>query len=188
MARAPHLAAFAFALALVLGAAGYGIARGLTSDTSTSAHRPPVVCAADSSSRFQEAQKQAPFAVYCPTFVPDGFVLARFSFGQDDKWPPGVTPPPGVGNLHADFVNSATGTKIQFFQGLIGDPFPQLRLSPPATRDEASYGGELQATLTPSYGSAQYGVVPAVVMSGSPAAAGTLSGALWTLTRCGQSR
>ena len=90
---------------------------------SATATRPAVIltpgpdtpaCAADSASRFLEAQSYAGFNVYCPTFLPAGFVLEDVQFEESIQ--PG-TPVPGPGSVVATFKRNDPEASLEFVQG-----------------------------------------------------------------------
>jgi len=71
-------------------------------------------CAAGSTDGFLGAQSRAPFKVYCPTFLPAGFVLEEIHFEETVQ--PG-TPIPGPGSVIATFERDDPDASIQFIQG-----------------------------------------------------------------------
>jgi len=90
---------------------------------SATATRPAVIltpgpdtpaCAADSAQGFLEAQSYAPFKVYCPTFLPAGFVLEDVQFEETIQ--PG-TPVPGPGSVIAAFKRNDPDASLEFVQG-----------------------------------------------------------------------
>jgi hypothetical protein len=68
-----------------------------------------IACAADSTEAFVDAQEEAPFTVYCPTFLPAGLTLEDVGYSPED-----VTHGPTVGGA---FANSALGVRVEFVQG-----------------------------------------------------------------------
>jgi hypothetical protein len=76
-----------------------------------------LACASGSTERFREIDADAPWAVYCPTFLPEGYALEDISYGLD-LW--GAVPAAGVGAMEARFVNAETGGRITFVQGTPG--------------------------------------------------------------------
>ena len=68
-----------------------------------------VACAAGSTEAFVEAQEQAPFVVYCPTFLPAGLTLEDVGYSPED-----VTHGPTVGGA---FTSSAPEVRVDFVQG-----------------------------------------------------------------------
>ena len=81
-----------------------------------------TACAAGSTERFLEIQKQAPFAVYCPTYLLEGFQLKSAS---------------------------SNGQRLEILEGILGtDLFPGFRYqTPPPRVDHVLYGGDSSATL-----------------------------------------
>jgi hypothetical protein len=71
-------------------------------------------CAADSTLGFLEAQSYASFKVYCPTFLPAGFVLEDVHFEEAAQ--PG-TPVPGPGSVVATFKRDSPDASLEFVQG-----------------------------------------------------------------------
>lgn len=71
-------------------------------------------CAAGSTDGFLQGQTYAPFKVYCPTFLPAGFVLEGVHFEESVQ--PG-TPIPGPGSVIATFKRNDPDAAIQFVQG-----------------------------------------------------------------------
>ena len=90
---------------------------------SATATRPTVIltpgpdtpaCAADSAPGFLETQSYAPFKVYCPTFLPAGFVLEDVQFEESIQ--PG-TPVPGPGSVIATFKRNDPDASLEFVEG-----------------------------------------------------------------------
>jgi hypothetical protein len=75
------------------------------------------ICAAGTSVPFHEVGAEAPFTVYCPTFLPDGYELEEIAYGLDVA---GAAPDGGVGAMEAVFSNAESGGRIRFVQGLPG--------------------------------------------------------------------
>jgi hypothetical protein len=73
------------------------------------------VCAADSALRFLEMQNSAPFDVYCPTFLPEGFVLEQIEFGQAAD-----APAEGEGAVLAVFQRNDPEARVELVQGRPG--------------------------------------------------------------------
>jgi hypothetical protein len=71
-------------------------------------------CAADSAEGFLQAQSYASFSVYCPTFLPAGFVLEDAHF--EEAVQPG-TPIPGPGSVVAVFKRENPKASLEFVQG-----------------------------------------------------------------------
>jgi len=71
-------------------------------------------CAAASTLGFLQALQSASFKVYCPTFLPSGFVLQDVHFEETAQ--PG-TPIPGPGTVVAIFRRQSPKASIQFVQG-----------------------------------------------------------------------
>ncbi len=127
----------------------------------------PLTCAFNSTQRFLDAQRQAAFTIYCPSYLPSGFRLDTISFDQSKF---AGTPPPGLGAFIARFVDD-TGTTITFSQGALGnDLFPQWRAGrPPPALGTVLYGGDFDATLYDVW-PGQTGPQSAIVWSSSPSA------------------
>ena len=70
-------------------------------------------CAAGSTQAFLDVQEEAPFTVYCPTQVPEGYSLTSLDFDV----PPVATPEPDLGFFTAFFTHEETGATIEFVQG-----------------------------------------------------------------------
>lgn len=110
---------------------------------------PTAVCAAGSTDRFQELQKQAPYRVYCPTYLPDGFELTGASYSTLLT---GAVPEeeggPSVGLLAATFVNSATGAELEIIQGPSGIAVvaSEIKFAPATTLEQVPYG-DLEGSL-----------------------------------------
>jgi hypothetical protein len=84
-----------------------------------------AACAAGSGQAFRETQAQAGFAVYCPTFLPEGFALEEISF-LPLRFAPGVTPSAdeaGSGVLDATFTDPVSGASVMLAQGSLGLSF-----------------------------------------------------------------
>jgi hypothetical protein len=111
-----------------------------------------VVCAADSTERFLEAQAQVPFHVFCPTFLPEGFELEELTAGLFEFAPGAATPPPDQwpGEVDATFTNPEEGASVRLMQGNLG-----VSLGASITRLASQQGiapettpfGELEGTL-----------------------------------------
>ncbi len=69
-------------------------------------------CAAASTLRFLEVQRYAAFDVYCPTFLPEGFVLQEVGFGQAED-----APPEAEGTVRAVFRRELPEARVEFVQG-----------------------------------------------------------------------
>lgn len=76
-----------------------------------------LACADGSTQQFREVSADAPWSVYCPTFLPDGYELDDIVYGLDIA---GAAPEGGMGAVQAQFVNPETGDSITFIQGLPG--------------------------------------------------------------------
>lgn len=81
----------------------------------------PLACAADSTDEFQEAQAASDFAMYCPTFLPEGLSLTELRFTAPDATPAMDAPPPG--ELDAAFVSADMETQVALYQGRLGASF-----------------------------------------------------------------
>lgn len=77
---------------------------------------PAPPCAAGSTQRFRDVVAEAPWAVYCPAFLPDGYELEDIVYGLDLL---GADRRRG-GAMQARFVNTETGGHVTFIQGLPG--------------------------------------------------------------------
>ena len=73
------------------------------------------VCAADSTLRFLDVQRYAAFDVYCPTFLPEGFVLEEIDFGQV-----AAAPKEGEGAVVAVFRRDDPKGQVELVQGRPG--------------------------------------------------------------------
>lgn len=125
-------------------------------------------CAAGSTGRFQEAQAEAPFAIYCPTYVPQGFRLDSVTFGMDQKFASETTPPPGTGIMTATFTDPNSSARLRFMQGLLGVS-SEAHLSESyegQPTEEVSYG-DFAAILYPEYDNPQLGPQPSIVIGHS---------------------
>ena len=91
-----------------------------------------AACAAGSKQRFREVDAEAPWPVYCPTFLPEGYEVEEIIYGLDIS---GAAPEAGVGAMQAQFVNAQTGGRITFVQGL-----PGLSVLTSAIRDSEELG------------------------------------------------
>jgi hypothetical protein len=104
----------------------------------------PKPCAFNSTERFLEIQRQASFAVYCPTYLPGGFRLDHAVFASAK---PGSVPDQVV----ATFVDDAKDEALSFIQGLSGsDVFPNWRLYTQPPSEPVRYG-DFSATLYDEY-------------------------------------
>ncbi len=113
----------------------------------------PVPCAADSTDEFQEAQATSDFAMYCPTFLPEGLSLAELRFTPPDAPPPHEGPSPG--ELNAAFVSSDFETQVVLYEGHLGASFVasivELAEDEGVSPEPVAYGdleGTLYAPLT----------------------------------------
>ncbi len=84
--------------------------------------RPPItpsadtpVCAADSTLRFLDMQTYAAFQVYCPTFLPQGFILEDIEFGRVPD-----APPQSEGAVRAVFRRDQPNAQVELVQGRPG--------------------------------------------------------------------
>jgi hypothetical protein len=109
-----------------------------------------VVCAADSTQQFRDVDAEAPWSVYCPVYLPDGFQLESIEYSLDLA---GAAPSAGKGALEARFEDSATGARVNLVQGL-----PGLSALTSGIRD----GHQL--------GRVSYGDLPANLFTADPAA------------------
>jgi len=93
-----------------------------TAEAAVSPTAEAVACAADSTERFLEAQAEVPFAVFCPTFLPEGFELEELRAGLIEFAPGAATPPPGQwpGEVDATFRNPEEGASVRLMQGSLG--------------------------------------------------------------------
>jgi hypothetical protein len=112
-----------------------------------------VACAADSTEQFLEAQATSDFAMYCPTFLPEGIALAELSFSPLRATPPMDAPPPG--ELNAAFVSSDLETQVVLYEGHLGASFVasivELAEEEGLSPEPIAYGdveGSLYAPLT----------------------------------------
>ena len=97
------------------------------------------VCAADSTLGFLQAQQSASFKVYCPTFLPAGFILEDVHFEETTE--PG-TPTPGPGIVVAIFKRQSPKASIRFVQGRPGlSVITEMRTSSEGQPTEAAYDG-----------------------------------------------
>jgi hypothetical protein len=113
----------------------------------------PVACAAASTSEFQEAQATSDFAMYCPTFLPEGLSLAELRFTPLDATPEMDAPSPG--ELNAAFVSSDFETQVVLYEGHLGASFVasivELAEDEGVSPEPVAYGdleGTLYAPLT----------------------------------------
>ena len=113
----------------------------------------PVTCAAASTSEFQEAQATSDFAMYCPTFLPEGLSLAELRFTPPDATPPHDGPSPG--ELNAAFVSPDFETQVALYEGHLGASFVasivELAEDEGVSPEPVAYGdleGTLYAPLT----------------------------------------
>ncbi len=84
-----------------------------------------AACAAGSGQAFSETQAQAGFALYCPTFLPEGFALEEIAF-LPLRFAPGVTPSAdeaAAGVLDATFTDPDSGASVMLSQGGLGLSF-----------------------------------------------------------------
>jgi len=96
-------------------------------------------CAADSTVGFLQAQQAASFKVYCPTFLPAGFVLEDVHF--EEMTDPG-TPIPGPGAVVAIFKRQDPKASIRFVQGRPAlSVITEVRTSSEGQPEEAPYDG-----------------------------------------------
>jgi hypothetical protein len=100
----------------------------------------PAVCAAGSNEPFLAVQREVEFAIYCPTYLPDGFTMKRVSLDP---------PKSGTPTFLTAVFAQPDGTEIDFWQFIPGnDVFPQWRqYGPPARVGPVAYGGDFLATL-----------------------------------------
>lgn len=127
-----------------------------------------AVCAAGSSTRFRDTQEEAPFGVYCPSFLPEGFRLESIAFHRE-KLSPAVTPALGVGQVTAVFADPDSGARLRFMQGLLGVSF-EFHLGEPYEGqpvEEVDYG-DFQAILYPQYDNPELGPQASIVIGHSP--------------------
>jgi hypothetical protein len=100
-------------------------------------------CAAGSTEQFIAVQRQAPFAVYCPTYLSSGFRLDHVTFASSK---PASVPD----QVDAVFVDDQQG-RITFYQGVSGnDLFPNWRLYTQPPSEPVRYG-DFSATLYHEY-------------------------------------
>lgn len=96
-------------------------------------------CAADSTLGFLQAQQSASFKVYCPTFLPAGFVLEDVHFEETNE--PG-TPVPGPGVVVATFKRQSPKASVQFVQGRPPlSVIAEARTSSEGQPEETAYDG-----------------------------------------------
>ena len=112
-----------------------------------------AACAAASTDEFQGAQAESDFAMYCPTFLPEGLSLTELRFTPLDVTPEMDAPPPG--ELNAAFVSPDNETQVALYQGRLGASFVSslVRLADEegVSPEPVSYGdleGTLYAPLT----------------------------------------
>jgi hypothetical protein len=100
----------------------------------------PAACAAGSNEPFLAVQREVEFAIYCPTYLPDGFTMKRVSLDP---------PKSGTPTFLTAVFAQPDGTEIDFWQFIPGnDVFPQWRqYGPPARVGPVAYGGDFLATL-----------------------------------------
>jgi len=104
----------------------------------------PTVCATDSTQRFLDIQQAASFKVFCPTFLPEGFVLDDIQFGEVAG---AVGPPEGPGALRAVFQRDDPQGKVEFIQGRPGlSEIAGVRSSGQELLGDTAYDG-FQASL-----------------------------------------
>ncbi len=98
----------------------------------------PAVCAAGSTERFLAVQREAAFAIYCPTYLPAGYIVDHIDF-----WPMTAAPDKlhEVDALSANFVNPATGGKIWLSEGShANDIFPEWKQYGTPPSEQVPYG------------------------------------------------
>jgi hypothetical protein len=96
-------------------------------------------CAADSTQGFLQAQQAASFKVYCPTFLPAGFVLEDVHFEETTE---PSTPVTGPGTVVAIFKRQSPKASIRFVQGRPGlSVITEMRTSSEGQPAEAAYDG-----------------------------------------------
>lgn len=97
------------------------------------------VCAADSTLRFLQVQSYAAFQVYCPTFLPEGFVLEEVEFGRVAD-----APPEGEGAVQAVFQRDEPKAQVEFVQGRPGlSAIAEFQTSGQDLIGESAYDGFL---------------------------------------------
>ena len=112
-----------------------------------------VACAAGSTDQFLEAQAASDFAMYCPTFLPEGLSLAELRFTPPDATPAMDAPSPG--ELNVAFVSADHETQVVLYEGRLGASFvasivelaDEEGISPEPT-DYGDVQGTLYAPLT----------------------------------------
>ena len=80
-----------------------------------------AACAAASTDEFQGAQAESDFAMYCPTFLPEGLSLTELRFTPPDATPALDAPLPG--ELNAAFVSTDFETQVVLYEGHLGASF-----------------------------------------------------------------
>jgi DNA-binding CsgD family transcriptional regulator len=127
-----------------------------------------VGCALDSTGRFLDAEQQATFPVYCPSFLPAGFELTNLNYDVS-KYPRDSAAPPGSGMVFAVFSSPSTGARLRISQGQLGnDLFPQWKTYPPPLSMPLRLANEIEATFYPAYVEPGVGTQPAVIRGLSP--------------------
>jgi len=97
-------------------------------------------CAGGSGGRLSEIQAEAPFQVYCPTWVPEGLTFLGSEYGGG-VWLALLERT----TLEATFVDAAGTTKVRFIQGR-PDLDVALKLFTP-TGETIAYGDQFQAEV-----------------------------------------
>lgn len=119
-------------------------------------------CAPTAAGAFAEAQAALSFDVYCPSFLPAGLTLERSSYGPA-KGSLGATPA-GSDGLVVEFVDPATGSELNFYEGYLGnDLFPNWRQYPPPSPGPGKFGPAV-GELYPEFEAGDLGLQPAVII------------------------
>ena len=112
----------------------------------------PLTCADHSTERFEEMATKVTFTLYCPTFLPDGFILSSIE-KKAAPTRPGSVPNPSDVFVSAVFAD-ADGREVTLLEGVLGVQFEGTisQLHKDQESRTVPYG-DINATFYPSFGS-----------------------------------